>query len=196
LARPGQFEPERVAEALRTITNQSDKLDRLLGHLLDISRLEAGKLALEQQPTDLPELVGQVVTSARARGAAHPITLAAPPTLMAEVDPLRLEQVLVNLLDNAIKYSPDASPIEVTVSRSTDDALEIAVRDHGLGIPPEKRARIFERFYQAHDSSFRSGLGLGLHISCEIVELHGGAITAEFPPDGGSRFVVRLPLTR
>jgi PAS domain S-box-containing protein/excisionase family DNA binding protein len=197
LERVGQVEPERMAEALRVIAKQSDKLDRLLSQLLDISRLEAGKLTLDPQPTDLTVLVEQVVASMRARGATHPITVSAPPALEAQVDPLRLEQVLVNLLDNAIKYSPDASPIEVTVSRSAhDDALEIAMRDHGLGIPPEKRARIFERFYQAHDSSFRSGLGLGLHISCEIVELHGGAITAEFPPDGGSCFVVRLPLSR
>jgi signal transduction histidine kinase len=126
----------------------------------------------------------------------HTITLAAPPSLEAEVDPLRLEQVLTNLLENAIKYSPEGGPIEVAVSRSADEALEIAVRDHGLGIPPEKRARIFERFYQAHGDGHRSGLGLGLYISCEIVELHGGGITVEFPPDGGSRFIVRLPLTR
>jgi signal transduction histidine kinase len=75
-----------------------------------------------------------------------------------------------------------------------DDALEIVVRDHGLGIPPEKRARIFERFYQAHGDGHKSGMGLGLHVSRQIVELHGGEITAEFPSDGGCRFIVRLPL--
>jgi signal transduction histidine kinase len=74
------------------------------------------------------------------------------------------------------------------------DTFSIAVRDHGLGIPPEKREHIFERFYQAHGDGYRSGLGLGLYISSQIVELHGGRIAAEFPEDGGSRFVVRLPL--
>ena len=113
----------------------------------------------------------------------------------AEVDPLRLEQVLTNLLDNAIKYSPDGGTIEVAVSRSMDDALEIAIRDHGPGVPPEKRSLIFERFYQAHGNGHKSGLGLGLYVSRQIVELHGGEITAEFPSDGGSRFVVVLPLT-
>src|SRR5918997_200229 len=132
----------RRAGALRTIAMQSDKLNRLLGHLLDISRLESGRLELERQPTDIPALVAQVVADARARGDRHAITLTAAPGLEADVDPLRLEQVLINLLDNAIKYSPDCGAIEVDVSRTTDDALEIAVRDHGLGIPPERRGRI------------------------------------------------------
>jgi len=194
LERTGQLEPERAAEALRTIARQSDKLNRLLGHLLDISRLEAGKLTLEPRPTDISALAGQVVADARARDDRHDIALAAPPRLEAEIDPLRLEQVLVNLLDNAIKYSPNGGAIEVAVSRAAADALEISVRDRGLGVPPEKRARIFERFYQAHGEGHRSGLGLGLYISGQIIELHGGEIRAVFPPDGGSRFVVRLPL--
>ena len=193
LERAGQLEPERAAEALRAIAGQSDKLNRLLSQLLDISRLEGGKLALERQPTDVVALVEQVVSATQARDEGHAITLAAPPSIEAEVDPLRLEQVLTNLLDNAIKYSPDGGPIEVAVSRSMGDALEIAVRDHGVGIPAEKRALIFERFYQAHGNGHKSGLGLGLYVSREIVELHGGEITAEFPSDGGSRFVVGLP---
>ena len=196
LERTGQLEPERTAVALRTIATQSDKLNWLIGHLLDISRLQAGQLALERQPTDVPALVGQLVADARARGDRHAIMLTAPPGLEAEVDPLRLEQVLINLLDNASKYSPDGGAIEVDVSCLGDDAFMIAVRDHGLGIPPERRARIFERFYQAHGDGYRSGLGLGLYISSQIVELHGGEIRVEFPTDGGCRFVVRLPLAR
>jgi PAS domain S-box-containing protein len=196
LSREGHLEPERVAQALDVIKGQADKLARLISQLLDISRLEAGKLALECQPTDLVALVGQVVAGVRARFDGHPVAIAAPPSLEAEVDPLRLEQVLNNLLDNAIKYSPEGGPIEVAVSRSADDALEIAVRDRGLGIPPEKRARIFERFYQAHGNGHRSGMGLGLYVSRQVVELHGGEIRAEFPEDGGSRFIVRLPVTR
>src|ERR1700687_4003788 len=105
-----------------------------------------------------------------------------------------MEQVLTNRLDNAIKYSPEGGPIEVVVSRPTGDRMEIAVRDHGIGIPPEKRTLIFERFYQAHGNGHKSGLGLGLYVSRQIVELHGGEIIVEFPSDGGSRFIVRLPL--
>jgi PAS domain S-box-containing protein len=193
LARDGKLEPERLVETLQAITGQSDKLNALLSQLLDVSRLELGKLALERRPTDVVALVEQVVRGARARDGEHAISLAAPLSLAAEVDPLRLEQVLTNLLDNAIKYSPHGGQIEVVVSQMAAEALEISVRDHGPGIPPEKRARIFERFYQAHGDGHKSGMGLGLHVSREIVELHGGEIFAEFPPDGGSRFVVRLP---
>jgi len=194
LERSGQLEPERVAEALKAMASQSDKLNRLLGHLLDVSRINAGKLALDMQQVDLVTMVEEVVNSARTRTTTHQIALAAPASLDVEVDPLRLEQVLTNLLDNAIKYSAEGSPIEIDVSQAAEGTLEIAVRDHGVGIPAEKRARIFERFYQAHGSGFQSGLGLGLYVSGEIVELHGGEIRAEFPPDGGSRFVVRLPI--
>ena len=194
LDRDGKLEPERAVAALQAIACQSDKLDRLIGQLLDVSRLETGKLQLERQTVDVVAVVDQVVSSARARGDRQGIALAVPESVEAEVDPLRLEQVLTNLLDNAIKYSPDGGTIEVAVSRSTDDALEIAIRDHGPGVPPEKRSLIFERFFQANGNGHKSGLGLGLYVSREIVELHGGVLTADFPPDGGSRFVVALPL--
>jgi signal transduction histidine kinase len=108
------------------------------------------------------------------------------------VDPLRLEQVLTNLVNNAIKYSPDGGTIAIAVTQHADTA-QVTVRDHGLGIPPEHREHIFDRFYQAHSRSHRSGMGLGLYISRQIVDLHGGSIIADFPADGGTRFVVTLP---
>jgi signal transduction histidine kinase len=97
-------------------------------------------------------------------------------------------------LDNAIKYSPEGGRIEVSLSSETGAAVELAVRDHGPGIPPEKRGQIFECFYQAQANGHSSGMGLGLYVSRQIVELHGGEIRAEFPADGGARFVVRLPV--
>ena len=194
LNRVGQLEPEQVLDSLQAITTQSDKLDRLLGQLLDVSRLELGKLALEPQHCDVAELVEQVVRGARARDEEQTITFSADLAEPAEVDPLRLEQVVTNLLDNAIKYSPDGGAIDVTVSRAACDMLEIRVRDHGLGIPPDKRAQIFERFFQAHGDGHKQGMGLGLFVSRQIVELHGGNITAESPTDGGTCFIVRLPL--
>jgi signal transduction histidine kinase len=84
--------------------------------------------------------------------------------------------------------------VDVVVSRPSPQSVEVSVRDYGLGIPDEKRERIFERFYQAHDTSYRSGMGLGLYVSRQIVELHGGEISAEFPADGGTRMIVRLPI--
>jgi signal transduction histidine kinase len=139
-------------------------------------------------------LVEEAVGRARALSERHPITVQAPPRLEADVDSLRLEQVLTNLLDNAVKYSPEGGQIDVVVAAADNEFAEISVRDHGLGIPPEKRGQIFERFYQAHSGAHRGGLGLGLYISRQIIEQHGGELAAEFPADGGTRFVVRFPL--
>jgi excisionase family DNA binding protein len=194
IERTRTSEPERVVPGLRAIAGQATKLSRLINQLLDISRLEAGRLRLERQPADLASLVEQVVAGARVRIDRHTIALDLPPSLPIEADALRLEQVLTNLLDNAVKYSPDGGAIEVIVSQPEAAAAELSVRDHGLGIPPEMRGRIFERYYQAHDKGHMSGLGLGLYISRQIVELHGGTIHAEFPSDGGTRFAVRLPV--
>jgi signal transduction histidine kinase len=103
--------------------------------------------------------------------------------------------VLTNLLDNAIKYSPDGGPVEVVLAQTSASTVELSVRDHGLGVPVEKRDRIFERFFQAHGSG-HSGMGLGLYVCRHIVELHGGQIRAEFPEDGGTRVSVVLPIAR
>ena len=102
--------------------------------------------------------------------------------------------MLINLIDNAIKYSPDGGPVTVEVSTPDPAAVQISVTDRGMGIPIEHRAHIFVRFYQAHSRSYLGGMGLGLYISREIVELHGGQIRAEFPEAGGTRFIVTLPL--
>jgi signal transduction histidine kinase len=119
--------------------------------------------------------------------------LCAPEQVSATVDPVRIEQVVGNLLDNAIKFSPDGGRIEVEVSTPAAETVRLAVRDHGIGIPRSRRQELFSRYYQAHAESHRSGLGLGLYISRCIVELHGGKIGVEFPADVGSRFVIDLP---
>jgi signal transduction histidine kinase len=106
---------------------------------------------------------------------------------------LRLEQVTSNLLDNAIKFSPKGGRIEVELADLTPGMARLTVTDSGIGIPPDRREHIFERFYQAHDRDHVSGMGLGLYISRQIVELHGGSIAHELPPDGGCRFVIDLP---
>ena len=149
---------------------------------------------LQRRPTDLTVLVEQVVTSTRAWSDRHPIVLEMPASLEAWIDPLRLEQVLANLLDNAIKHSPHGEPIVVTLSLPTPGTVELAVSDRGIGIPIEARDRIFERFFQARSDDATQGLGLGLYVSRQIVELHGGQIRADFPTDGGTRFVVTLPV--
>lgn len=192
LKKNGGLEPEQVTQALETMGAQAERLSRLVSRLLDTTRLESGKLTLEREPADLAALVAQVVAVAQTWSERHSMSVVAPPSLEAVIDPLRLEQVLTNLLDNAVKYCPDGGPIEVTLIRVDEGTVELAVRDHGPGIPDGQRGQIFERFYQAPGAG--SGLGLGLYVSRQIVELHGGELHADCPPDGGTRFAVRLPI--
>ena len=183
-----------LSDGLVTIDQQSDRLSRLIGQLLDISRLDRDDNVLDRGETDLSELLTRLVAAFRARSDKHRFVLTTSDALVAEVESTSIEQVISNLLDNAIKYSPDGGIIEVEAQRVDELHARLAVRDHGIGIPPEKRGEIFERFYRAHSDDHRSGLGLGLYISRQIVELHGGKITVEFPPDGGTRFEVLLPV--
>jgi signal transduction histidine kinase len=131
---------------------------------------------------------------ARTTSAVRRTPVRAPRRLVAHVDPLRFEQVLTNLLDNAAKFSPRSESIEVELSETSLGMLRVAVTDRGPGIPPEGRAHIFDRFYQAHAGNHAFGMGLGLYICRQIVEQHGGLIGAEFPSEGGTRFVFSLPV--
>lgn len=186
--------PAWLNNGLQVIDDQSNRLARLVGQLLDVTRLDQNKISPERPATDISELVAQVVSAFTSRATQHEIALTAVPQLTADVDPESIAQVLNNLLDNALKYSPDGGQIDVEVGLDDGDCMHISVRDRGIGIPLEKRAAIFERFYQAHAEDHRSGLGLGLYISQQIVAQHQGEIGAEFPPDGGTRFIVRLPV--
>lgn len=186
--------PAWLNNGLQVIDDQSNRLARLVGQLLDVTRLDQNKISPERPATDISELVAQVVSAFTSRATQHEIALTAVPQLTADVDPESIAQVLNNLLDNALKYSPDGGQIDVEVGLDDGDCMHISVRDRGIGIPLEKRAAIFERFYQAHAEDHRSGLGLGLYISQQIVAQHHGEIGAEFPPDGGTRFIVRLPV--
>jgi signal transduction histidine kinase len=114
--------------------------------------------------------------------------------VVALLDPLRTEQVMVNLLDNAAKFSPHDAPVEVELALVGEDEARISVRDHGNGLAGEDRERVFERFYQARPNGEHGGLGLGLYISRQIVQMHGGTLACEAAEGEGNRFVLRLPL--
>ena len=135
-----------------------------------------------------------VVAASQLTTSRHTLEVTAPDVLEAFVDEDRIIQVVTNLLDNAIKYSPDGGAIEVKLSVTPEHDACLVVRDHGVGIPVDRLDRLFERFYRAHMPDQFSGMGLGLFISRHVVELHGGSIGAESPPDGGAQFTVRLPL--
>jgi signal transduction histidine kinase len=185
-----------LAKGLSTIEVQSNKLIELTSKLLDISRIDSGKLRLERRRVDIAELVRDCVATVQDVTSLHALRLSAPPVCEGWIDPLRFEQVLANLLNNAVKYSPDGGDIEVSLMPSGDGWIRLEVRDHGLGIPPDRRERLFDRMYQAHGDGYLSGLGLGLFISRQIVELHGGCIEAHFPAGGGTLITVSLPISR
>lgn len=197
IAKTGTAEPERLRRTLEVINQQSDKLAYLVTQLLDVSRLESGRMVLNKQLTNVSELIESIVASMRIATAAekHKLTLkSAQRPVLAQVDALRLEQVTTNLINNAIKYSPQDSLIQIEVEPvDTQAMLQITVSDRGIGVPLEHRPHLFERFYQAQPGNYVAGMGLGLYISRQIVELHHGQIEAEFPEEGGSRFIVRLP---
>jgi PAS domain S-box-containing protein len=191
--RPAGPDLDRLRQVLQVLDRQTSKFADLVAQLLDISRIEAGRLVLAREPTDLARLVEDVAARKRLEVDQRTITVHSPPSVPAVVDPVRVEQVLTNLLSNAVKYSPGGGPIDVEVSTPEPDAVSIAVRDRGIGIPVEHRARLFDRFYRIRPADRVAGMGLGLFISRQIAEAHGGRIEAEFPPDGGTRFVITLP---
>jgi signal transduction histidine kinase len=192
LSQKGVLDDRVVGQAIRAVERGSNRMSRLVSQILDVSRLDGGRLVLDRQITDLAALVQGLATAMQTTTRRHTLLVRAPVRVPALVDPLRLEQVVTNLLDNAIKYSPQGGEIEVELVQPSPGMARLAVTDHGIGILPERQQHIFERFYQAHEGDHASGMGLGLYISRQIVELHGGSIKPEFPPDGGTRFVIDL----
>jgi signal transduction histidine kinase len=183
----------RIARALEVIDRQSTKLGSLVSQLLDVSRLETDHLMLDPVETDLVALAEGVVRMERLNAPDHQLVLTAATPVEATVDALRLEQVLQNLIDNAIKFSPSGSRIDVLVALAEPELAEITVADQGSGIPAEHLPHIFERAYQGGEGHRTAGLGLGLFISQQVVALHGGRIEAASPPEGGARFTITLP---
>ncbi len=179
------------ARALETVDRQIAKLARLASQLLDTVRLESGRLSIEMDDADLVEIARSAIEQIEVVTDRHTFTLDAPSELRIRADALRLEQVLTNLLDNAVKFSPAGGSIDVTITKDVATAI-MTVRDHGIGVAREHRAKLFEQFYQAHPN--RSGLGLGLYISRHIVERHGGTMYAEEPSGPGTKFVISLPV--
>jgi PAS domain S-box-containing protein len=189
--------PGFLRHALESAERQTRRLGRLVDALLDVSRIQAGRLELQREPTDLLALVRDVVSllAEEAHRASCPVTVEAAggdETVVGNWDKVRLEQVVTNLLSNAIKYGAGA-PIRVTVSQQGGRA-RLAVRDRGIGVAPAERGRIFERFERAVSSKHYGGLGLGLYIVRRIVDAHDGEIAVESAPGAGAQFVVELPL--
>jgi len=188
---------EQQADYLRDILTSGQLLLSLINDILDLSKIEAGRMELELAPFSLPAAVSNAVTLMRERASGHRIRLAVETADDVDdvvADERKVKQVLVNLLSNAVKFTPDGGTVTVTTSRGEDE-IRVAVHDTGIGIDPEDQARIFEEFQQSRrqtDQS-REGTGLGLTLSRRFVELHGGRLTVESRPGRGSTFTFTLP---
>ncbi|OGO12363.1 MAG: two-component sensor histidine kinase [Chloroflexi bacterium RBG_13_68_17] len=170
------------------------RLNRLVGNLLDMTRLEAGALRLSREPCDVQDMIGAALTQMEEALRDRRLTLDVPEDLpLVPMDFVTIVQVLVNLLDNAQKYSSPDTPIDVR-ARAAGAFLEIEVSDRGLGIPKEDLRRIFDKFYRVQRPESIGGTGLGLSICRGIVEAHGGFIAAENRPGGGTTIAFALPL--
>ena len=188
------FDPESRRELLDGAYQEAERLNRLVGNLLDMSRLEAHSLKLKREPYDLQDVIGVARAQLRDRLAGRDIRIQLPPDLpLVSVDMVLFAQVLVNLLDNAAKYSEPHTPIEI-VACHQPERLILEVADYGIGIPEEEISHIFEKFYRAHGANGRGGSGLGLSICQGIVESHNGVIRAENRKEGGTCFIIELPL--
>ncbi|HEX3175350.1 MAG TPA: ATP-binding protein [Methylomirabilota bacterium] len=186
-------------EHQEAIFRGAQRLSDLINDLLDVSRLEAGRIELAPRPTDLAQIVEQAATVVAVAAHARQIRITAelPPDLPAvEADPSRLQQILVNLIGNAVKFSAPSGAVRVTAGR-TREQIWVAVEDHGVGIAKDELARIWDPFYQVEAPMRRrhGGSGLGLAIVRRLVELHGGVVRAESEGQNrGSRFSFTLPV--
>ncbi len=200
-----------IQNNLQRIIKQTGSLDKLIGKLLDVSRINTGRLEIQTETHELDELVAEAINRCRMVVATneaedsvpaekrHTISLEIEDRgLAGEFDRERLSQVIANLIDNAVKYSPDGGTVRVNLYRAGDSFAELSVKDSGIGIPEEKQAVIFNRWSRINASSngevTTSGLGLGLFICREIVRKHNGQISLESDLNLGTTFYVRLPI--
>lgn len=220
--RAEKGEPDRVAvDILSRIEDQAVGMLAMIDQLLDLQRIEGGVLLLERSRFDLADLAGRVAEGLQVTTSRHTLTVVAPHPVMVIADRQRIEEVLHNLVGNAVKYSPHGGPVTITVSlaETEDVAMPLAagksaggvgaevaseqsrcavveVADRGIGIATRDQSRVFERFYQAVGAPYkgRVGLGLGLYISKEIISRHGGHVWMQSQAGAGSRFYFSLPL--
>ncbi len=181
-------------DLLKTALEESQRMNRLIGNLLDMIRVESGALQVQKEWQPLEESVGVALIRLEDRLRDHPVQVTLPPDLpLVPLDAVLIEQVFINLLENAVKYTPSGTPIEISAT-AVDGAVRVDVADRGPGLPPGEELRIFEKFYRVPGATATSGVGLGLTICRGIITAHRGRIWAENRPGGGAVFHFTLPL--
>jgi signal transduction histidine kinase len=193
--------PATIQRVSRNIEEECDRLHRLITDLLDLSRIQAGRVAMRVGSVDLQQLVGEVIDQLAPRAPRHSLRSSFPkappnfPTIRGDADQLR--RALFNLVQNAIKYSPNGGEVLIVGEMGPPGWVVLRVIDPGIGIPQGEEERIFDRFHRADTRLSRSttGVGLGLYITRSIIQGHGGRIAAESPgPNRGSIFTIVLPI--
>jgi two-component system sensor histidine kinase KdpD len=189
-----RLSPDVSRELMENARDQADRLNRFVGKLLDMTRLEAGAVILKKEPCDVQDLVGCSIGAMEQQLADRPLVVTLAPDLpLVEMDLSLINQVLINLLDNAVKYSPAGSSIEISAWCSEGN-LQLRVADQGTGVPPDEVERIFDKFYRVPVPEGVRGTGLGLSICSAIVDAHNGSIHAENRDGSGLAVTFALPL--
>jgi two-component system sensor histidine kinase KdpD len=190
----GQLQPQDKLDLSRAIVDEAERMASLINNILDMARLDAGVVDLNKEWHPLEEIIGTVLTRMQKQLIGRPVKIKLPPGIpMVFADAVLIEQVLINLLENALRYTPSGSPLEISAETSPK-AVEITVADHGPGLPKGREEHLFEKFYQARHEAAQSGVGLGLAICRAILEVHGGYIFAQNRPEGGAVFTFVLPV--
>ncbi|TAK25523.1 MAG: GAF domain-containing protein [Chloroflexota bacterium] len=188
---------DRDRQIVDRIQDQADRMLAMIEQLLDLQRLEAGRLTLDLSRFELGDLVRRSIEAIQATTTRHTFVTHVDEGVSVRADRRRMEEVLTNLLDNAVKYAPGGGSIAVELRRENSDSILLSVADQGIGIASEDIERVFDRFYQVGAGTFSRGhvgLGLGLYIVHEIIERHGGRVWVESSPGHGSTFFARLPV--
>ncbi len=189
-----QWNDDELTDQLNAINEESDRLNQVIGNLLSMSRIESGAVQLQKREYVLQDVIGSVLRRMSARTRTHVVTTDISPGLSpVSLDYAAFEQIMANLVDNALKYSPADSPIEIS-ARQVNYYVEVAVTDHGGGIPPDVQQAVFEKFYRAPNGTYVPGSGLGLSIVKGFVEAHGGRAWISSHKGEGTSVKFVLPL--
>lgn len=194
LASPEGMSPTTARELVQSIYDEADRLNRLVANLLDMTRLESGTVTVKKEWHVLEEVIGAAITRLERRLRKYKVTVLLPEDLpLIAMDELLMQQVFINLLDNAAKYAPAGSEIQISASASNSD-VRVEVFNQGPGLAPDEEVKIFDKFFRGKNVGTAGGAGLGLAICRAIIEAHHGRIWAASKPQEGVRFLFTLPL--